>query len=290
MDIAPPPSYMRPMGLFRKMHGLGNDFVVIDGRETPLVMTEARARAIADRHTGIGCDQLIVIGQPRREAGPESPRADVSMRIFNADGSEVAACGNATRCIPLFMGRDVLIETQAGLLDARLENVGGATGASVDMGAPHFDWNAIPLAYAMDTLTLPVSWEDLPAPTCVNVGNPHVIFFVDDLDAVDTARLGPLIEHDPLFPRRVNVNFAQITGSGHIRLIVWERGAGLTRACGTGACATAVGAVRRGLMTGPVTVTLPGGDLLIDWHKGGTIQMTGPATFVFEGQADWESF
>ncbi|MPT48847.1 MAG: diaminopimelate epimerase [Sphingobium sp.] len=274
------------MGLFRKMHGLGNDFVVIDGREAPLEMTEARARAISDRHTGIGCDQLIVIGQPEREAG----QADVSMRIFNADGSEVAACGNATRCIPLFVGRDVLIETQAGLLDARLERVDGATGASVDMGPPRFDWDAIPLAYAMETLTLPVSWEDLPAPTCVNVGNPHVIFFVDDLDTVDTARLGPIIEHDPLFPERVNVNFAQILSPHHIRLIVWERGAGLTRACGTGACATAVGAIRRGLASGPVTVTLPGGDLVIDWKQGGHIQMTGPATFVFEGQADWESF
>ena len=269
---------MAVMGNFKKMHGLGNDFVVIDAREASVGMTEARARAIADRHTGIGCDQLIVIGS--------SERADVSMRIFNADGSEVAACGNATRCIPLFVGGDVLIETQAGLLDARLTD----SGASVDMGAPRFDWNAIPLAYACDTLAMPVSWEDLPAPTCVNVGNPHVIFFVDDLDTVDTARLGALIEQDPLFPERVNVNFAQILDPHHIRLIVWERGAGLTRACGTGACATAVGAIRRKLASGPVTVSLPGGDLVIDWKPGGTIQMTGPASFVFSGEADWESF
>jgi len=278
VDFRAPRAYMAAMGIFRKMHGLGNDFVVIDTRESPVEMTEARARAIADRHTGIGCDQLIVIGP--------SDRADVSMRIFNADGSEVAACGNATRCIPLFVGRDVLIETQAGLLDARLTD----SGASVDMGAPRFDWDAIPLAYAMDTLTLPTSWEDLPPPACVNVGNPHVIFFVDDLDAVDTARLGALIEVDPLFPERVNINFAQMLSLHHIRLIVWERGAGLTRACGTGACATAVAAIRRGLATGPVTVTLPGGDLVIDWTPGGHIQMTGPAISVFSGEADWESF
>ena len=266
------------MGRFSKMHGLGNDFVVIDARAAPVAMTEARARAIADRHAGIGCDQLIVIG--------DAPDADVSMQIFNADGSEVEACGNATRCVPLFVGHDVTIRTRAGLLDARL--IDG--GASVDMGAPRFDWNAIPLAYAMDTLTMPASWEELPAPAAVNVGNPHVIFFVDDLDAVDTARLGPMIEQDPLFPQRVNVNFAQVVGENHIRLIVWERGAGLTRACGTGACATAVAAIRRKLAHGPVPVTLPGGDLVIDWRPGGTIQMTGPATHVFDGEADWARF
>ncbi len=260
------------------MHGLGNDFVVIDARSAPLDMNEARARAIADRHAGIGCDQLIVIG--------EAADADVSMRIFNADGSEVEACGNATRCVPLFVGRDVTIRTQAGLLDARL--IDG--GASVDMGAPRFEWDAIPLGYPMDTLTMPASWEDLPAPAAVNVGNPHVVFFVDALDAVNFDRLGPLIEHDPLFPARVNVNFAQVVGDSHIRLVVWERGAGLTRACGTGASATAVAAIRRKLMSGPVTVSLPGGDLLIDWTPGEHIQMTGPATHVFDGEADWSRF
>lgn len=266
------------MGSFRKMHGLGNDFVVIDARETPLDVTPGRARAIADRHTGIGCDQLILIGR--------SERADVSMRIFNADGSEVAACGNATRCVPLFVGKNVTIETGAGLLDARLTE----SGASANMGAPRFDWDAIPLAYAMDTASMPTSWEDLPPPACVNVGNPHVIFFVDDLDAVDTARLGQMIEADPLFPERVNVNFAQVTGAGQLRLIVWERGAGLTQACGTGACATAVAAIRRGLTSSPVTISLPGGDLTIDWQPGGTILMTGPAVHVFDGEADWSRF
>lgn len=260
------------------MHGLGNDFVVIDAREGAVEMTESRAQAIADRHAGIGCDQLIVIGA--------ADDADVSMRIFNADGSEVEACGNATRCVPLFVGRDVTIRTQAGLLDARM--VDG--GASVDMGAPRFDWDAIPLAYPMDTLTMGASWDDLPAPAAVNVGNPHVIFFVDDLDAVDIATIGPLIERDPLFPARVNVNFAQVVGDNHLRLIVWERGAGLTRACGTGACATAVAAIRRKRMAGPVTVSLPGGDLRIEWAPGGTIRMTGPATHVFDGEADWARF
>ena len=266
------------MGRFSKMHGLGNDFVVIDARADAVEMTQARARAIADRHAGIGCDQLILIGN--------ADDADVSMQIFNADGSEVEACGNATRCVPLFVGRDVLIRTRAGLLDAK----GVDGGARVDMGAPRFDWDAIPLAYAMDTLTMSASWEDLPAPSAINVGNPHVIFFVADLDAVDTARLGPIIETDPLFPARVNVNFAQIVGDNHIRLIVWERGAGLTRACGTGACATAVAAVRRKLVRGPVTVSLPGGDLIIDWTPGSTISMTGPATHVFDGEADWSRF
>lgn len=282
MDFRARAAYMRAMGKFRKMHGLGNDFVVIDTREAPLAMTADRARAIADRRTGIGCDQLIVIGP--------SDRGDVSMRIFNPDGSEVEACGNATRCIPVYLGRDAVVETQAGLLDARLSGGAAQEGASVDMGQPRFEWDAIPLAYAMDTLTLPVSWDDLPAPTCVNIGNPHVIFFVDDLDAVDMARLGPQIETDPLFPQRVNVSFAQVLAPHHIRLVVWERGAGFTRACGTGACATAVGAIRRGLAQGPVTVSLPGGDLAIDWAPGGSIRMTGPATSVFTGEADWERF
>ena len=265
-------------GKFRKMHGLGNDFVVIDARDKALEITPARARAIADRHLGIGCDQLILI-EP-------SGKADVRMRIFNADGSEVDACGNATRCIPLFLGRDCQIETNAGLLAAELQD----GGASVDMGSPRFGWDEVPLAYAMDTLEMPVGWEDLTAPAAVNVGNPHVIFFCPDLKQVDCARLGPLIENDPLFPERVNVNFAQVIGEQHLRLIVWERGAGLTQACGTGACATAVAAIRRKLMNGPVTVSLPGGDLLIDWAPGQHIRMTGPATSVFEGEADWSRF
>lgn len=262
---------------FAKMHGLGNDFVVLDERVQPVEMTGALARAIADRRTGVGCDQLIIIGA--------SEQADVSMRIFNQDGSEVEACGNATRCVPLFVGRDVSVETRAGVLQTSRSG----TQVSVDMGMPRFGWDDIPLAYAMDTLEMPVSWDDLPTPCAANIGNPHVIFFCDDPARVDMARLGPQIETDPLFPARVNVNFAHVIGSGHLGLTVWERGVGFTRACGTGACATAVSAIRRRLCTGPVRVSLEGGDLLIDWTPGGSITMTGPAVSVFDGSIDIES-
>ena len=257
------------MTRFRKMHGLGNDFVILDAREAPVAMDAARARAIADRRTGIGCDQVILL-EP-------SAVADVRMRIWNADGGEVESCGNASRCVATLGA--TTIETVGGILSASAN--GGR--ASVDMGAPRFGWAEIPLAYAMDTAAMPVGWEDLQQPFAVNVGNPHVIFFVDDADAVDLARLGPLIENDPLFPERVNVNVASVT-EGAIKLHVWERGAGLTRACGTGACATAVAAIARGLAASPVEVRLPGGSLTIAWEKGGTIRMTGPATHVFDGE------
>lgn len=265
-------------GQFRKMHGLGNDFVVIDARTQPVSMTGARARAIADRREGIGCDQLIMI-EP-------SAHADIRMRIWNADGSEVSACGNASRAVALLMGGTTTIETAAGLLHANV-NDGGAT---VDMGEPRFDWAAIPLAYPLDTATMPVAWEDLAQPAAVNVGNPHIVFFVADHAAIDLARLGPMIENDPLFPEHINVNVATITGPQSLSLRVWERGVGLTRACGTGACATAVAALTRRLVSAPVTVTLPGGDLVIDWAPGTSIQMTGPATEVYRGTADWDLF
>lgn len=263
---------------FHKMHGLGNDFVVIDARVSPVAIDAGVARGIADRHRGIGCDQLILI-EP-------SEVADIRMRIFNADGSEVGQCGNALRCVAVLAGGAARIETAGSIVAASPD----AAGISVDMGAPRFGWDEIPLAYAMDTAAMPVAWEPLAQPAAVNVGNPHVIFFVPDLDAIDLATLGPAIEHDPLFPERVNVNVAQVTGPSELRLRVWERGAGLTRACGTGACATAVAAIRRGLVTAPVTVTLPGGPLVIDWAPSGTIRMTGPAVHVFEGSAELESF
>jgi diaminopimelate epimerase len=259
---------------FHKMHGLGNDFVVIDARAAAVPMDAARARRIADRREGIGCDQLILI-EP-------SDNADARMRIWNADGGEVEACGNASRAVALLLGGERVLETLGG----RLRLAANDTEATVDMGAPRFDWDAIPLAYPMDTRAMPVGWDDLTAPAAVNVGNPHVIFFVDDLDAVDIERLGPLIEHDPLFPDRVNVNVAEVTGPSAMSLRVWERGAGLTRACGTGACASAVAAIRAGRVASPVTVALPGGALVIDWALGGTIRMTGPATHVFAGEAD----
>ncbi len=260
------------------MHGLGNDFVVIDARFDAVVVTPPRAKAIADRRTGIGCDQLIML-EP-------STSADAKMRTWNADGSEVEICGNATRAVALLLGKDAALETASGVI-AVSPHDGGAT---VDMGAPRFDWDAIPLAYAMDTSAMPVGWETLENPVAVNVGNPHVIFFVDDVDAIDLERFGPVIENDPLFPDRINVNVATVRGSTSLSLRVWERGAGITRACGTGACATAVAAIRSKRVTSPVTVTLPGGDLTIAWAPGETIRMTGPATHVFTGEADWHAF
>jgi diaminopimelate epimerase len=258
---------------FHKMHGLGNDFVIFDARETPLEMNARRARALADRRTGIGCDQLILI-EP-------SDVADLRMRIFNSDGGEVEACGNAARCVALLAGGESRIETRGGVIAA---SANGAA-ATIDMGAPRFGWDEIPLAYAMDTADMPVGWEELQRPAAVNVGNPHIVFFVEDADAVDLARLGPVIETDPLFPERINVNVASIAG-GALALRVWERGAGLTQACGTGACATAVAAIRRGLVRGPVEVRLPGGPLEIDWTPGGTVRMSGPATPVFTGEVE----
>jgi diaminopimelate epimerase len=268
---------------FVKMHGLGNDFIVLDARGAPLPeITPAIARALADRREGIGCDQLILLEPSASEA--------FRMRIFNSDGGEVEACGNASRAVALLHGAPARVETAGGSIT--LEPAEG--GASVDMGAPRFDWDAIPLAYAMDTAAMPVGWPlengALESPMAVNVGNPHVIFFVEDADAVDLGAIGPEIEHDPLFPQRVNVNVASLAGDNHLKLHVWERGAGLTRACGTGACATAVAAIRRRLVSAPVTVSLPGGDLVIDWTEGGTITMTGPAAEAFRGTFEWDDY
>ena len=260
---------------FTKMHGLGNDFVMLDARAQDLPeMTGALAAALADRKTGIGCDQLILI-EP-------SETADLRMRIFNADGGEVEACGNAARAVGLLHGAAATVETLGGVLQTSLTEA----GVAVDMGPPRFSWEEIPLAYAMDTLSMPVAWEELANPIAVNVGNPHVIFFVDDCDAVDLARLGPLIEHDPLFPNRVNVNVAAVTARDAISLRVWERGVGETRACGTGACATAVGAMRRGLADRKVIVTLSGGPLSIEWNENQGITMTGQAAESFRGNFD----
>ncbi|MEY4501703.1 MAG: hypothetical protein RIS52_1593 [Pseudomonadota bacterium] len=264
---------------FHKMHGLGNDFVIIDARDTAVEMTAARARAIADRKTGIGFDQLILL-EP-------SENADMRMRTFNADGSEVEICGNATRAVAILIGGQATLDTAGGRI--HIDALGGGQ-ATVDMGVPRTGWDDIPLSYAMPTAPMPVGWEDLEAPYAVSVGNPHIIFFVPDCDSVDLERLGPLIEHDPLFPARVNVNVATVTGDHALRLRVWERGAGLTRACGTGACASAVAAISAGHVRSPVTVSLPGGDLQIAWNAGAPIRMTGPATHVYTGEADWSRF
>jgi len=264
---------------FIKMHGLGNDFVVLDARRGALLpVTSDLARALADRRTGIGCDQLILL-EP-------SGNADFRMRIFNHDGSEVESCGNATRAVAMLHGEQASIETAGGVLDVRPAD----GGIAVDMGMPRFGWQEIPLAYAMDTAALPLAWEELVNPFAVNVGNPHVVFFVDDADAVELERLGPQIEHDPVFPERVNVNVAQVVSRKAILLRVWERGAGLTRACGTGACATAIAAMQRGLVEREVEVTLPGGTLTIAWDEDGRIEMTGPASESFRGTFDPAEF
>lgn len=264
---------------FVKMHGLGNDFVVLDARQELLLpVTSDLARSLADRRTGIGCDQLILL-EP-------SEVADFRMRIFNNDGSEVESCGNAARAVALLHGAHSRIETGGGILEASPAD----DGIAVDMGVPRFGWQDIPLAYAMDSASLPVAWEDLENPMTLNVGNPHVVFFVPDADAVELDRLGPQIEHDPIFPDRVNVNVAQIVNRAAILLRVWERGAGLTRACGTGACATAVAAMKKGLVERKVAVTLPGGTLTIEWGDDERIVMTGPAAESFRGTFDPANF
>ncbi|WP_420608015.1 diaminopimelate epimerase [Novosphingopyxis sp.] len=264
-------------GRFHKMHGLGNDFVIVDARKEHFAPPPAMAAAIADRYKGIGCDQLIVLTRSRA--------ADVAMRIFNADGSEAEACGNATRCVVALIGRDVTVETVAGLLEGHAGDL-----PEVAMGMPSFDWQAIPLAYAVDTSAMPVGYGPLERPMAVNIGNPHAVFFVGDVNAVDLAALGPEIEHDALFPERVNVNVAAVRGDGGLDLRVWERGAGLTLACGSGACATAIAAIRKGLATSPVAVHLPGGVLTVDWAEGKPVRMRGSASYVFSGRTDWSRF
>ena len=264
---------------FTKMHGLGNDFVVLDARDDGLpLLTKGFVAAIANRRTGVGCDQLILLAP--------ADNADFRMRIFNSDGGEVEACGNAARAVALLHGSDARVQTDGGII--ALAPADGE--ATVDMGQPRFEWDAIPLAYAMDTLTMPVGWEGLDNPAAVNVGNPHAIFFVEDCDTIALDTLGPEIEHDPLFPERVNVNVATIESREAIRLRVWERGAGLTRACGTGACATAIAAMRRGLVERTAIVTLPGGPLTIEWTSDNRILMTGPATESFRGSFEWDDF
>lgn len=257
---------------FHKMHGLGNDFVILDARDEPLAMTEALARQLADRRTGIGCDQLILL-EP-------STVADVAMRIFNSDGSEVESCGNAARCV-VKMTQATSIETAGGVIAGATEG----SEVAVTLIEPRFEWGSIPLAYPMPTDPLPMGWENLTSPYAVNVGNPHLVFFVEDLDDIDIEGLGPGIETDPTFPERINVNVAEVV-DGAIRLMTFERGAGLTLACGTGACATAVAAIRAKLVSSPVRVTMPGGALTISWSPGQPVHMRGDATHVFQGTID----
>jgi len=272
---------------FRKMHGLGNDFVVLDARTHPLALTPAMTRAVADRRTGIGCDQLVVIEKAR------SKLSDAWMSLWNADGSQTAACGNATRCVAWLLmeqaGTDrVVIETQAGLLDAEKR---GPKLVAVDMGPARLDWREIPVAKAVDTLNMGIGIGALQNPVGVSMGNPHAVFFVDDVEAIDLAALGPVLEHHDFFPERANIEAAQVLGPGRIRMRVWERGTGITSACGTGACATLVAAARRGLTARKAEVILDGGTLSIEWLPDDHVLMTGPVALVAEGRLDsslWE--
>jgi diaminopimelate epimerase len=266
---------------FLKMNGLGNDFVVVETRSGPFAPSAEEVRAIADRETGVGCDQLIVI-EPVEGA-------DARVRFWNADGEEVGACGNGTRCVGWLLmqstGKDeAVLETGAGRLVATRA---GDRLVSVDMGEPRLDWRDIPLAAEHDTRALDVRLYDHPAlaaaPGCVSMGNPHVVFFVDDIDAAPVTEAGPVVERHPLFPAHVNVGFAQVKARDRIRLRVWERGAGLTKACGTGACAALVAAARRELTGRHATMELDGGELFIEWRDDGHVIMTGPAAVDFAG-------
>ena len=267
---------------FIKMHGLGNDFVIVDARRRDFAPDAGQVRAIAHRRTGIGFDQLITLH------APENGGADAAFTIRNADGGEAEACGNAARCVAWMAmeesGRDTaLLETPAGTLSARRA---GPLAVAVDMGEPRFGWRDIPLAAETDTLHLPLARGPLADPVAVSMGNPHAVFFVDDAAAVDLAALGPALEHDALFPKRANIGVAEIQGGGRLRLRVWERGAGLTLACGTGACAALVAGHRRGATGRRAQVELDGGTLDIAWGDDGRVTMTGPVAVSFRGTVD----
>ncbi|HET7714607.1 MAG TPA: diaminopimelate epimerase [Bauldia sp.] len=272
---------------FRKMNGLGNAFAVFDARERPVRLAPEAIRALG-ADGAIGFDQMITL-----ERSPK--QADVFMRIHNKDGGEVDACGNATRCVGwLVMGesgrKSASIETNAGLLSAF--ETGAPKMIAVDMGKPRFGWREIPLSQAFeDTRAIdlrfgPVDAPVLSSPSAVSMGNPHAIFWVDDVEAIDLARIGPILEHHPMFPERANISVAHVTARDAITVKTWERGAGITKACGTAACAAAVAAMRKGLCDRVVTVTLPGGPLRVEWREDGHVMMTGPVETEFEGVLD----
>ena len=266
---------------FVKMHGCGNDFVVFDERTGPLGLTPAHAAAIADRRTGVGCDQFIVIE-------PASLGADAFMRIRNPDGSEAGACGNATRCVVHLLAAETgrshqVIRTISGDLPSKVLPNGQV---QVDMGPVRLDWRDVPLARPMDTLDIDLSLGPVSHPAAASMGNPHATFFVPDLAAIPIAEIGPLLEHDALFPERANIGFAQILAPDRMRLRVWERGAGLTLACGSGACAALVNAARRGHTGRAATVQVDGGELTIAWRDDNHVLMTGPVATAFTGEID----
>ena len=269
---------------FQKMHGLGNDFVIVDERPHSLELTTARIAALADRHKGIGCDQFVTLAPSQHE------NAAAFVRFFNPDGSEAGACGNASRCVAKLLAEEtgenkLFFETQSGLLHAEVlsrTETGGAV-VTVDMGRPRMEWQSVPLARETDTLRLPLTGE----PAALSMGNPHATFFVTDLTE---AGRGPALEVDPLFPERANIGFARIDAPDRMRLRVWERGAGFTLACGTGACAAVVNAARRGLGARRMQVEVDGGEMVIAWDENDHVLMTGPAQLAFTGTVDPEAF
>jgi diaminopimelate epimerase len=272
---------------FVKMHGCGNDFVVLDERAGALGLTPARAAALADRRRGIGCDQLISIEPP-----PEGSDAAAFMRIRNPEGSEAGACGNATRCVAALLAGESgrsrhLIRTIVGDL---WSEVLAPDRVVVDMGEPDLDWSDIPLAGPCDTLHLDIVAGSLADPAAASMGNPHATFFVEDVAAIPIETLGPALEHHPLFPERANIGIAQVLAPDRIRLRVWERGAGLTLACGSGACAALVNARRRGVAGRVATVVLDGGELKIEWAESGRVLMTGPVATVFAGSVELDAY
>lgn len=264
---------------FIKMHGLGNDFAIFDGRDGKLQLSPDQIRLLADRRRGIGCDQLIVLEPPK------DARASVFMRIYNIDGSEAEACGNATRCVARIMmaeaGKsEITIQTVAGLLATRDS---GDDGITVDMGEIKTRWDQIPLARAVDTLHVPLGSE-FGSAVAINIGNPHAVFFVDDADAIDLAGVGPVLETHPMFPAKVNVEFAHVIAPDKIRMRVWERGSGITQACGSAACATVAAGVLRGMTERNANVLLDGGMLSFVWRESdGHMLMTGGTTEVYRG-------
>jgi diaminopimelate epimerase len=274
------------MTAFLKMHGLGNDFVVFDGRKSGIPLEPALARAVADRRLGIGCDQVIVIE-------PSKNGAEIAMRILNADGGEVESCGNAARCVARLLMEEkdvghVKIDTAGGPL---LCTDAGRGLVTVDMGAPRLDWQDIPLAQPFDTNAFGITVDGVVfEASAANVGNPHCVLFVDDAEKARVAELGPKLEHHSLFPARANIEFVSVLSPDRLRMRVWERGVGITRACGTGACATAVAAHRRGLAGRHVDIVLDGGELNIQWRASDDhILMTGPSSLSFAGDVDLAS-
>ena len=272
---------MRPKD-FIKMHGAGNDFVVLDLRHGGAAPTPKEAIAIADRHRGIGCDQIILIGPSPTGVG------DLGLTFLNSDGSAAGACGNGTRCVADFLmqerGADHLaLETAAGILDCARGRDGRVT---VDMGLARTEWRDIPLSEARDTLHLGIGEGAVKDPVGVSMGNPHAVFFVPDVAKVPIEAIGPKLEHHRLFPERANIGFAEVRAPDRIRLRVWERGAGLTLACGSGACAALVAAVRRGLAKRKAAMELDGGTIEIEWLENGHVLMTGPTAISFRGTID----